>query len=1042
MNILLKLKWVIIPLLLIAAMLVKQAAPDYQELVREKGQPSIPSSYSSVQAQEILDRFNHKPKDSTLQDILVVYHADTALSDAQLGEIKTSLGALGKQSGIPVAGMENPFENETLKEQLLSKDGTTLLAPLTVDTRNEKLENIRVDLDEYLDRVSTPHYLTGGPAIQEDTLKSTGEGVKKTEWITVAFVLLVLGLTFRSPTAPLVSLFVIGLTYVGSLSLVSILADKWGFPLSSVTQSFLIMVLFGIGTDYNILLFMRFKEELTRQESVLKAIQATYRTAGKTVFYSILVVIIGFSTLLLSQFSVFQSAGAVAIAVCLLLLALFTATPVLMAIFGGGLFWPSKKLHTHKENKLWTLLGKKAVAAPIVSLLIVLIVTVPNVFLYKGVVSFNSVAEVNPSYDSIKGYHFVSDAFTPGQAAPTAFMLESGSSLDTAENLSLVDQITETIAETEGVKQVFSATRPKGEKLDQFYVSNQSKEVSGGLDKANDGIKAIQSGLTDASAKLDSASLSAQLQNMDRLLQGTKTIGTDLGKISDGLAAVESGMKQGANGADSIAGGLMKLEQSSRALSSSSTRLLTGYQEIRSGLQSVHDRYASITSQLNASMQLAAAVQSASEQLAKTHPELSRDPDYMKLSATGRTLHDSLGNLHTAMTAANDRLGGVLASLDKTNQGLNQLVSGQKKMGDGLAQLEEGAASLSNSLQKGTGAQQQIVTQMAALKNGIDQIDEGQSKLQAGLGTLDASLQDLETGLKKSADGLGSVSGGLTDAQHYLNQLAASDTTTFFAPNDALQNDAFKKALNAYLSTDKKIAKWTIVLDSDPYSTDAIATINRINRNVKNVLDGTKLSSARYGAAGVTGQNASLQVIEQQDFSRTVLLMLGGIAIALAVMFRSLLLPIYVIASLILAYFTSIHLTELMYTHGFSHAGLSWAVPFFSFILLIALGVDYSIFLLMRFREYRDEPPKAAIVKALKHMGSVITSAVIILIGTFGALYPSGVLILIQLATIVIIGLILLALVLLPLFLPALIALGSRKNEGDETLEEESTVRS
>ena len=86
--------------------------------------------------------------------------------------------------------------------------------------------------------------------------------------------------------------------------------------------------------------------------------------------------------------------------------------------------------------------------------------------------------------------------------------------------------------------------------------------------------------------------------------------------------------------------------------------------------------------------------------------------------------------------------------------------------------------------------------------------------------------------------------------------------------------------------------------------------------------------------------------------------------------------------------------------------GLTWVIPFFSFVLLVALGIDYSIFLMDRFNEYKNGFIKDALINAMKNMGTVIISATIILGGTFGAMLPSGVLSLLQIATVVIIGLV------------------------------------
>lgn len=74
-------------------------------------------------------------------------------------------------------------------------------------------------------------------------------------------------------------------------------------------------------------------------------------------------------------------------------------------------------------------------------------------------------------------------------------------------------------------------------------------------------------------------------------------------------------------------------------------------------------------------------------------------------------------------------------------------------------------------------------------------------------------------------------------------------------------------------------------------------------------------------------------------------------------------------------------------------------------MILMALGVDYLIFLMERFNEYRGTDIKTAMTESMKNMGSVIISAAVILAGTFAAMLPSGVLSLLQIATLVLTGL-------------------------------------
>jgi len=158
---------------------------------------------------------------------------------------------------------------------------------------------------------------------------------------------------------------------------------------------------------------------------------------------------------------------------------------------------------------------------------------------------------------------------------------------------------------------------------------------------------------------------------------------------------------------------------------------------------------------------------------------------------------------------------------------------------------------------------------------------------------------------------------------------------------------------------------------------------------------------------------------------------------------RSFWTPVFITASLVGAYYAAMFIINFIFLDWQKLEGISSFVPFFSFIIIVALGVDYSIFLMMRFKEYPHMSPKEAIVKASRNIGGVITSAVIILGGTFATLMPSGILLLAELAIAVITGLIVLCFILLPIFVPAMIALPealanlfSKKKE-NSNLEEE-----
>jgi RND superfamily putative drug exporter len=179
-----------------------------------------------------------------------------------------------------------------------------------------------------------------------------------------------------------------------------------------------------------------------------------------------------------------------------------------------------------------------------------------------------------------------------------------------------------------------------------------------------------------------------------------------------------------------------------------------------------------------------------------------------------------------------------------------------------------------------------------------------------------------------------------------------------------------------------------------------------------------------------------------RDLNKTTTIVIIGVLLVLFFVIRSFWTPVFITASLIGAYYAAMFIINYIFIDLQGLEGISSFVPFFSFIIIVALGVDYSIFLMMRFKEYPDMPAKEAIVLASRNIGGVIIAAVIILGGTFATLMPAGIILLSELAIAVIAGLVILCFVLLPIFVPALMALPdaiknvfTRKKEDNRSLD-------
>jgi putative drug exporter of the RND superfamily len=1008
----LKRKWLFFALWVVVTAVLFVTMPSTEKLVREKGQPQIADEFMSSKAAKLLAEMDGDDHGDKNVQALIVFHADKKLASPQMKEIEQKLVALEKNKQLRVTSMLQPFGNKESEEQLISKDKTTVMAIAEIEQGGRTVAELREQLAKAVQVEGVRTYLTGNEFINEDFAQTSLDGVKKTELLTVLFIITVLVIIFRSPVTPLISLLTVGLTYLVSMATVSHLVEAVDFPFANTTQTFLILVLFGIGTDYNILLFMRFKEELAKRDNVAEAIIATYQTAGKTVFFSGLAVLIGFSMLGFSQFSVYQSGVAVAIGIAFLLLALYTVVPFFMAVMGRAIFWPSRKLDSHGENGLWRKLGHFSAKRPVISIVLVGILA-GSWFFHEGRLSFDSLQEVNPDYDSVRGFRIVADQFGPGQTLPTTVVIKNDERLDSPEALAFLDQLHQKLSRLPGVKTVYGPTQPGGEPIDQFYLNDQAKGVENGIGKSTDGLDAISAGLSQASEKMGAAT-TGDLNQVSKLVDGTKAAQDGLNQVQQAMKQIQAGLGQGSAKQPGLAKGLAQLESGLKKISSSNEKLVGEYMKISGGLDQLAAGADGLRQQVAGIKALATQINQAAEKLDPN------DPNVQEIKEKANLLLAQASGVEAGMNQLQASLSSTAQGLKAANGGLAEIAVAQKQMSYAANQMTQGAKRLASG-------QAQAVDAVDQIEDGLNAINQGQKRLDQGLGQFAASSKQLQSGLSSSAKGVEKISAGLSEANKYLGQVTGSDATrTFFVPEEARKNKDFQKALDMYMSKDRQSAKWTVALAEDPYSEEAMQVAKAIEETVRATLKHSPYEQAEFGVSGVSSINRDLQGMSAEDFSRTVILMLVGIGLMLIVLFRSFWLSLSVIAALVLAYFSSLAVTEFGFSHWFQYPGLSWTVPFFSFIMIIALGVDYSIFVLMRYKEYGLHRPTIAIKEAMKHTGSVVISAAVILCGTFAAMLPSGVVTLLQIATVVILALILLSAWILPLFIPAVIALAER----------------
>ena len=181
---------------------------------------------------------------------------------------------------------------------------------------------------------------------------------------------------------------------------------------------------------------------------------------------------------------------------------------------------------------------------------------------------------------------------------------------------------------------------------------------------------------------------------------------------------------------------------------------------------------------------------------------------------------------------------------------------------------------------------------------------------------------------------------------------------------------------------------------------------------------------------GVTAENHDNLQALHRDAKLIVPLVLILILIVLIALLRCVVAPLYLIGTVILSFAFALGTSSLIFTHVFGQPGSDPNLAIFCFIFLVALGVDDNIFLMTRIREEhrRGVRTREAVIAGLERTGGVITSAGLILAGTFAALMALDLEALFQVGFTVALGLIVDAFLVRTFFVPSVALLLGERN--------------
>ena len=574
----------------------------------------------------------------------------------------------------------------------------------------------------------------------------------------------------------------------------------------------------------------------------------------------------------------------------------------------------------------WARLARLVRARPLLVFAVALAILVPPALaVTRTRVTYDVLSELPSSSDSVVGYQRLAGHFDKGQVSPVFVVIQGNASMWTPASFRAINDVTVALQKVPGVATVRSLTQP-----------------TGGVFSPED-LKSA--GVGDLAAFPDR--LQEGADGVGKVIDGLTQIRGGLTQIHDQLPALQSGLSDAASGIAKLRTGVRQMRE--------------GITALRAGLTDAADGLSKPGAGNDLADQAAAAANSLQGALITSRLDPKVIDAYAHL--TGRLFDGSYAKPGSADAKKYADAGGLAGLLRTISAGLHRAIDGLGKLDDGLVQIDGGLAALGPGLQDGSAGVAATVDGASRMIDGLDQIVPGLQRLRAGLAEGAARVRSAGIGDIVSAGNLG------------------------LTPKLVDSIPGLRDKLSFFISQDLRTTRLFVTLAHEPYSATSLDAVTLMRREAAFALNKTPLAGAPVLATGSAAFFDDIRTLSTHDFKTIVIAVLIGIFVVLALLLRSIVAPAYLIFTVLLSLLATLGLTTFVFQIAGGQPGVAWWLPPFLFVMLVALGADYNIFLMSRIREEaRVHTTADATARGLALTGHVITSAGLILAGTFGAL--------------------------------------------------------
>ncbi|MDX2037372.1 MAG: MMPL family transporter [Isosphaeraceae bacterium] len=485
--------WLVVVSWALLAAALHTIAPRWETVSRDDDVSFFPKGFASVTGAELLKK--GFPRDvASSQVVIIAERTEGRLEQRDLAYVDRIFAAVDglrqAEKQHEIKGMldrRTPFIGTKLIGRDSDERGEATIIVISLNgTYQSKKSRIAVDrLLEVMEAVpDRPEGLkvglTGSAAVGHDMNLAANESVANTTTATIALVVIILLVVYRSPLLALLPLLSIALSVWISIKAIAALTLVPGldFQVINITNIFVIVVLFGAGTDYCLFLIARYREELARGRRGPQALREAIVQVGGALVASAGTVICGLGMLWFSSFAKIQYTGpAIALSLAIGLAASLTLAPVLLHWLRGAVFFPFKPPHHEKGHDretemleqiplsgFWSRVAEVVIRRPGVILAASLAAMTPFAVIGSQTRSnYSQLTDLSADQTSVVGARMVQRFFSAGELGPTGLIVEHrGLDFRSDAGRASVGELSKRLLAVPGIAEVRSVSQPLG----------------------------------------------------------------------------------------------------------------------------------------------------------------------------------------------------------------------------------------------------------------------------------------------------------------------------------------------------------------------------------------------------------------------------------------------------------------------------------------------------------------------------------------------------------------------------------------------------